>query len=405
MNLIERGMKERLIKIILPAMAVAISLFVAEMTLRLSEYVKPIESGWGWSKSPLRQLQPPSAESQVNQLGLRGKNITYNIDDFVIVILGDSQVEAAAVGYDQIPENVLQKKLLDKGVKAKVFSLASSGWGQDQQLVALSKYFKNWRANLILVWATPGNDFWENTFPDRSLTKEAGHIKPTYLYANGLVGPFYEHDFYLHDSALWQLAYIALSKKSANSAVLEEWINKINTSATVEPLSNDKPCEGLEDISQSIFSRDIFDLSPRARYAISTEDDVENSRSSFSQYISPPGRYDDYGKKLSKSLYAEIKALSHSKNADFRVFYPVRQETALYGKIGCVKSNGKEYAYNPDVVGVLKQTVNDTDLLLFDIAGKNEISVSKDDRHLNASGIDRVADMLSEWIYREFKHS
>ena len=68
----------------------------------------------------------------------------------------------------------------------KVVSLASAGWAQDQQLVWLERYFRDYRADLVVNFFTPSNDYFENKFIDRSLSRRAGPLKPTYrLTADG----------------------------------------------------------------------------------------------------------------------------------------------------------------------------------------------------------------------------
>ena len=79
-------------------------------------------------------------------------------------------------------ESVIIDRTFQHLISIKVFSIASAGWGQDQQLVWLKKYFEQFRADAVVVWTTPVNDYWENTFIDRSVTTEAGKLKPTFAF-------------------------------------------------------------------------------------------------------------------------------------------------------------------------------------------------------------------------------
>ena len=49
------------------------------------------------------------------------------------------------------------------GRPVKVFTIASAGWGEDQELVWLRKYFQEHRADLVLEWITPVNDLFERS--------------------------------------------------------------------------------------------------------------------------------------------------------------------------------------------------------------------------------------------------
>jgi hypothetical protein len=138
----------------------------------------PIVSGWRVQVIPLEQ----------NQLGYRGHPIAYSDKDYVILLVGDSNIEARACAYDYLPESRLEYHLNRKGKNVKVFSLGAGGYGQDQQLLALREYYQKYRADLVLLWQTPGNDVWNNIFPTHWPTN--ANPKPTFWLENGqLKGP------------------------------------------------------------------------------------------------------------------------------------------------------------------------------------------------------------------------
>ena len=65
-----------------PAIAVAITcVLLAELVLQVLDKPSPNVSGWRFT----------GRDSEKNQLGFRGQPIRYTTDDFVIVLLGDSQ--------------------------------------------------------------------------------------------------------------------------------------------------------------------------------------------------------------------------------------------------------------------------------------------------------------------------
>jgi hypothetical protein len=149
--------------------------------------------------------------TQQNQLGYRGRRIAYVPDDYVIVLLGDSQVEAMALTLDAMPERRLESYLDAARRPTRVFSLGAGGYGQDQELLALQQYFQTYRADLVVLWQTPGNDVWNNVFNTHMFNRNP---KPTFWLdrSDSLRGP---SEFLLQPLAdsrvvvasLWQRAF------------------------------------------------------------------------------------------------------------------------------------------------------------------------------------------------------
>ncbi len=151
-------------------------------------YVPPRAEISGWRTASI--LAGTIPEEELNQLGFRGQPIHYAEGDFVVVLVGDSQVEARpACALHWMPERRLEAHLRALGVPhAKVFTIGSSGYGQDQQLLALRQYFSRFRADQVLLWETPENDIWNNMFPTHWPAN--GTPKPTFRLEEGrLVGP------------------------------------------------------------------------------------------------------------------------------------------------------------------------------------------------------------------------
>jgi hypothetical protein len=134
-----------------------LSLAMAEIGLRLADYPKTIRSGW----------RSPPRPGEMNQLGFRGRPIEYTDEDVVVLILSDSQGEAAALPFDAMPERALETHLTEGHPTARfrVFTLGAGGYGNDQQLLVLREYFTRYRADLVLLWQTPTNDVANNIFP------------------------------------------------------------------------------------------------------------------------------------------------------------------------------------------------------------------------------------------------
>jgi hypothetical protein len=144
-------------KLALLVLSAVLSVAIAEIGLRLADYPKTVRSGW---RSPMRP-------GEMNQLGFRGRPIEYTDDDVVVVILSDSQGEAAALPFESMPERTLERHLerLRPQKRFRVFTLGAGGYGNDQQLLVLREYFARYRADLILLWQTPTNDVVNNMFP------------------------------------------------------------------------------------------------------------------------------------------------------------------------------------------------------------------------------------------------
>jgi hypothetical protein len=172
--------KPRVTTVHLAAAAIggAVAVVVSVVLLQIAYVPPPVVAGW-------RAFAPPSEQ---NQLGYRGQAIAYSDDDRVVLLLGDSQVEAMALAFDAMPERRLEAELGASGLKTRVFSIGAGGYGQDQQLLALQEYLSRYRADLVILWQTPGNDLWNNVFK----THMASHNpKPTFWLdrAGQLCGP------------------------------------------------------------------------------------------------------------------------------------------------------------------------------------------------------------------------
>jgi hypothetical protein len=321
----------------------------------------------------------------------------------VVLLVGDSQVEAYAGAPEHMPEQFLQDSLASRLHKpVKVFSLASSGWGQDQQLLALQEYFRVYRADLVLLWATPGNDFWENAFPDRSSTPQAGHLKPTFrLKDRELYGPYFTSGSYLHNSAIAQLVESGIAnirKETLEQRILRDWLKEMPTPHESNKQTHEYLCEGLTVINQVEFYKTIFELNNNIGYTVKSGEDVLNSRSHFSAYMLDPSRRDGYLITITESLLRHVKEEVENHHSKFLVFYPVREDFDQRGMqmVKCVSdSQGNTFRVSLDYKSLLQRVISSNDLVAFDLPGGNQIVVSPNDRHLNDFGNELVMKKLS----------
>ncbi len=164
------------------------------------------------------------SEMEKNRLGYRGQNIEYTDSDFVIILLGDSQVQASACAYEWMPERRLQYYLNSRGKRVKAFSIGANGYGQDPQLLALRENYQKFRADLIILWETPTNDIANNLFPthfhDEGIAD--GYPKPTFWLEDGnLRGPSEEIGQPLRETP--RIKLIALWRKAFGWSRDSEW--------------------------------------------------------------------------------------------------------------------------------------------------------------------------------------
>lgn len=383
---------------------IIVALIIGEGVLRGIGIPHTLNSGWGWTDSPGRKSSKYN-DLASNQLGYRGQRIHYGTDDYVVVLVGDSGLEAAAGPLEHMPEQFLQKSLSSRLKKpVKVFSLAASGWGQDQQLLAVQEYFKTYRADLVLLWPTLGNDYWENAFPDRSPTPEAGHLKPTFrLIDQELHGPYFRSGSYWHGSAVLQLAESAMAKirrETLEQRILRNWLKTMPAPHESEKPVHEELCEGLTVIDQREFYREIFELDPTIGYTLLSSDDFLNSRGFFSPYISAPSERDRYLIAITHMLLKHIKEEVARHQAKFLVFHVPREEFDRRGARmdKCVSnSQGSTFRVSFDYEGLLKNIMSSDDLVVVDLpwGEGNKHVVSPEDRHLNEIGNEQVMERLA----------
>jgi hypothetical protein len=180
---------------------IVLALALAEGLLRLLWHPAVAVSGWRCSASV--------PEEEKNQLGFRGHPMGIGDSTTVVLLLGDSQVEATHLPWARMPERMLEEYLEDiLGRDIAVASVAAPGYGQDQELLALEYYFESYPADLVALWETPTNDLWNNTFPTHWPAN--GWAKPTFWLENGsLRGPSEEMGDPLSDQPLRLPALLA----------------------------------------------------------------------------------------------------------------------------------------------------------------------------------------------------
>ena len=172
--------RPRLTSIHLTAFSLLGLLAAGVATLLLQLFFTPpvIASGW----------KAFATTGEQNELGFRGQSIQYGDDDYVVVMLGDSQVEAMGLPFHAMPERALEAQLQAPERRTRIFTIGAGGYGTDQEYLAIEQYLARYRADLVVLWQTPANDIWNNVFNTHMASRNP---KPTFWLGDdgNLEGP------------------------------------------------------------------------------------------------------------------------------------------------------------------------------------------------------------------------
>jgi hypothetical protein len=382
--------------------SVGFMLALAEGALHLADYPHAPAIGWRWDESPYR-ADFNMQDKKTNQLGLRGQDIDYGKDDFVVLLVGDSQAEAGTQPRGRIPEAILQEELTKRagGRKIKVFTIASAGWGQDQELVWLKAYFAKYRADLVLDWITPVNDYWENTFVDRSITREAGRLKPTFKVTDDdrlkQVMP-QRFDWKIKDLVALAVGRAAKGKQFT----LEQYYS--NTWQAALPAGNlGTSARGTcpaNEVHESVLISSY--LGGSRAYTLVTDEDVEDGRSHFSPFLMHASARDTYAVGITHRLLQEMADVTKANNAQFYIFHAYRSDLdAAFREIKCVKMQpaGHYFEFDgSDWLRHLKKSSLNAQLITFDVSSDQALNAAPNDWHFNYDGnrqaLGKLADIL-----------
>lgn len=385
--------------------SVLLMLALAEGVLRLADYPRTPPVGWRWDESPYR-ADANMQDKKTNQLGLRGQKINYGKDDFVVLLVGDSQAEAGTQPHGRMPEIILQDELSRRagGRTIKVFTIASAGWGQDQELVWLKKYFQTYRADLVLEWITPVNDYWENTFVDRSITREAGRLKPTFrVDRDNQLRQVMPHRF---DWKLKDLAGLALGRAlNGKQYTLEQhysddWQAKLPPSnAAASPQS---ACPNNEIRENALIGSY---LGGSRAYTLVTDEDLEDGRSHFSPFLAQASPRDTYAVDITHRLLLEMADVAKTNNAQFQIFHAYRSDLdAAFREIKCVKTQSAGHYFQfdgSDWLRHLKRTPLNDRLITFDVSSDKALNAAPEDWHFNYDGNRQAFSKLSDILIQK----
>ena len=352
---------------------------VLSVALLQFAYTPPrIPSGW-------RSFAPVAER---NELGYRGRKISYSSDDFVVLLLGDSQVEAMALPFDAMPERLLESALQGRGRHVRVFSVGTGGYGQDQELLALDEYFRTNRADLVVLWQTQSNDIWNNLFKTHMLNRNP---KPTFwLDHEGLLqGPSEQLGESIGDSpfvltALWRRVF-GLSRRD------RDWEQTLP-----------EPYSPLTSYGGSV--NNTWQERWNANVGFMRDENLATEKSHMAVMLTPRSKRMQYGLDLTRALTLRISETVTAQHGRFVVLQTETNDTAP-ARDEVYSLNGRYYKVSRDqfyanweyinrglAVEVIRVTVKDW-------------RVSAEDGHLNAEATNQamslVADRLQACAYQK----
>ncbi len=285
--------RERWIGLVLVVGVILLSLLGMEGAFRLLDKPAAINSGWRATQTPIKLLP-------VHELGWRGRPIRYQPDDFVVVLLGDSQVECRVCPADETMDLILERALQQFMPKVRVISLGAAGYGTDQEYLALQEYFSRYRADLIVTWVTIYNDIINN------ITRSAGggyhrfHPKPTFWLENAaLRGPTEAIDGAVFTGKLRVLWHRAFEDFE------QQWAYRLPP-----------PTRGMEEPPSGMDR------------VVHTAERLDEQRSIWSILQTPRPARMQYGIALTRALLERMRALAQEKDAGFAVMMEDSQAPA-----------------------------------------------------------------------------
>jgi hypothetical protein len=329
----------------------------------------PIVSGW-------KSLTPAYEQ---NEFGYRGRPIEYAPGDYVIVLLGDSQVEAAALPFNTMPERLLEACLDSPTQRIKVFSVGTGGYGQDQELLALQEYFEKRRADLVVLWQTQGNDIWNNVFNTHMANRNP---KPTFWLdeLGTLRGPTEQLGQPLGNSslvvaALWQRAF-GLPWRD------KRWERRLPPAYV--------PLDTYEGPARRDWQERWDTNLGRMR-----DEELDTEKSHMAVMLSPRSKRMQYGVNLTHALTKRIRDMVTAHHGDLVVFQTDTHEFASEDDQVYVLNN-KYYRVSKRQYDANWADVNDgfdTEVVSVTV---RDWRVSPEDGHLNALATNQVMTELAQ---------
>lgn len=367
---------------------IAVAAGAAEIALRVLDLPEEHPVGWAWRGDPAER----------NELGLRGHRVAGPVSDTVMLV-GDSQVETA-MPFARMPEVLLSAALRElMGREIRVISVGATGWGQDQQLLVLRRDLPRIRPRLVVLWFTPANDFWNNTFPTHM--PRDGSPKPTFwLDGDVLRGPH----------AGWGEVYRAPGPRlfRAWRRILQrpmyvtdaEWESKLPPAYSRPAVTRPSPLRSLAE-----FSAEQLGVSVAAVTAASAGENFDNEKTHASTALTPRSPRLAYTIRLTRALLDEIARLCRQHGATFLLFYiDTRPYTNLPDEATSFELRGRVVTLSGAAQhAVTREAVADVPHVVLTGYGPH-LMISRLDGHLNDEGNRYFMTQLARRLTERLRH-
>ena len=328
-----------------------------------------------------------------NQFGFRGHRFDPNADVRVI-LLGDSQVEAYAVPFDEMPERQLQRTVAElMRTNVSVLSIGSGGWGQDQELLALQAHIKAVVPSAVVLWFTEDNDLWNNTFPTHF--PRDGTPKPTFwLEDTKLKGP----------NVRWLEAYrppglyLAQAMRRVRHVPIYptdgEWENRLPP-----PYRASAPSDGAVSLVKTIAEARGVRVHEVPYF---DDENFDTEKTHYSAYLVPESPRLTYSAALTRALLLRIRDLCEANGAKFFTVIaerPLRIPDAptmfeVRGKGYWLSSAARRAVIARVMEGLSTIRVTGT---------PRDAVISKTDGHWNTEGNNYVMDAVGRQLASELR--
>jgi hypothetical protein len=375
-------MRRHLIGAVAITVVLVAMLLLTEAVLRLTG--RPGAPVIGWTSG---------RPEERNQFGFRGQRFDPTAD-VRVVLLGDSQVEAYAVAFDDMPERQLQRTVAAlMRTNVSVLSIGSGGWGQDQELLALQAHIKAVRPSAIVLWFTEDNDLWNNTFPTHF--PKDGTPKPTFwLDGTKLEGPnvpwlesYRPPGLYL-GQAMRRVRGVPIYATDA------EWERRLPP-----PYRASAPSNGAVSLLKTIAeARGV----PVDKVPYFNDENFDTEKTHYSGYLVPESPRLTYSAALTRALLVRIRDLCEANGAKFFIMIaerPLRIPDAptmfeVKGKGYWLSSDARRAVIARIMKGLPTIRVTGT---------PPDAVISKTDGHWNTEGNNYVMDSLGRQLASELR--
>lgn len=326
-----------------------------------------------------------------NELGFLGDSIAYDSTDRVFLLIGDSQVAADYCTCDSLPSRILQLKLREYYPDAKVFSIGSSGYGNDQQLLHFQTYLSRYRADHVILWQTFSNDVWNNMWPTHWPAN--GSLKPTYwLDSDGRIqGPDHRPDEIVlgkYPLKLILLLERAYHKFAGWDAAWEK--NHFPEPYTPSLYPKGEFSTALEDAAQ--------------KYPEQRHENLASEKSHLSVGMVPASPRLLYGLRLTRLLLDSIGHHATGAGATFNILdISPEKDTSVPDTVLYLWEN-RYYAYSKSAVIERMNALNNGLSPIYLQITDKEWKVAENDSHLNCRTIALMMSQLADTLAIRLRH-